>query len=99
MDAMFLGMSDADPEPDETEGLKAELAESRRIQSVIESGDVQAAIAYMKRSERGTQALKDYKRLVDNGGYGLDSINWAALATLCKAQYKDPDNLIGDVDG
>lgn len=42
-----------------------------------------AIIAPVRRSERGYQALIDFRTLLDNGGWGLDAENWKALGTLC----------------
>ncbi len=46
---------------------------------------VPAALAQLNGSERGQQALADFRTLLKNGGSGLDPQNWAALATLCRA--------------
>lgn len=42
-----------------------------------------SVIAPVRRSERGYQALIDFRTLLDNGGWGLDYENWQALGTLC----------------
>ncbi len=47
---------------------------------------VPAAVAQLKRSERGRRALADFMALLANGGHGLDTKNWEALAALCHAQ-------------
>ena len=41
-------------------------------------------IAQLQRSERGRQALSDFRNLLDNGGDGLDAKNWNALASYCQ---------------
>jgi hypothetical protein len=43
-----------------------------------------SAAQQLQRSERGSQALADFVTLLDNGGYGLDNENWAALTILCR---------------
>jgi hypothetical protein len=46
---------------------------------------IAAAVAQLRRSERGAQALSDFRKLLENGGDGLDSENSKALATLAAA--------------
>lgn len=46
---------------------------------------IAAAVAQLRRSERGAQALLDFRKMLDNGGDGLDSENSRALATLAAA--------------
>ena len=48
----------------------------------ITGEDLAAAMTQLRRSERGGQALADFRQLLDNGGDMLDSENWEALATL-----------------
>jgi hypothetical protein len=48
--------------------------------------EVPSAIMQLLRSERGYRAFVAFRNLVDGGGHGLDRKNWAALATLCRAQ-------------
>lgn len=42
------------------------------------------AVRTLRRSERGRQALVDFRALLDNGGDGLDDENWQALIVLCQ---------------
>lgn len=42
------------------------------------------AVRTLRRSERGHQALVDFRTLLDNGGDGLDDENWKALILLCQ---------------
>jgi len=44
----------------------------------------EVAVLTLRRSERGRQALADFKSLLDSGGYGLDDENWQALTILCQ---------------
>jgi len=46
---------------------------------------VSEAITQLKRSERGRAAAVAFRALIANGGGGLDTMNWEALETLCKA--------------
>jgi len=47
--------------------------------------EVTAAIEQLHGSERGTKAGAGLAGLIYNGGSGLDSNNWRALETLCRA--------------
>jgi hypothetical protein len=42
------------------------------------------AVRILRRSERGCQALHDFRALLDNGGAGLDDENWQAMVLLCQ---------------
>jgi hypothetical protein len=44
----------------------------------------EAAASRLRRSERGQQALADFKNLLDHGGNELDCENWSALLVLCQ---------------
>jgi len=44
------------------------------------------AVRTLRRSERGRQALVDFRTLLDNGGDGLDDENWQALILLCQLE-------------
>mgnify|MGYP001550500442 CR=1 FL=1 len=44
-----------------------------------------AAIKQLELSERGHAAAVDFRKLIANGGGGLDSANWKAVETLCRA--------------
>jgi hypothetical protein len=82
-------MQKEDSRTPETDAELAELfKEINRSRAEFEKAkpEVPAAIAQLKRSERGRQALRDFKVLLANGGSGLDSRNWNALATLCRAE-------------
>lgn len=68
------------------EELRAILGPTAQAAFKKAVADVPAAVAQLKRSERGRQALADFKTLLANGGYGLDNKNWAALATMCRAE-------------
>ena len=53
----------------------------RRDQSAIH-----AALEQLRRSSRGCQALADFTKLINIGGYGLDDVNLGALAAICRAE-------------
>lgn len=44
------------------------------------------AVRTLRRSERGRQALMDFRTLLDNGGDGLDDENWQAMILLCQLE-------------
>lgn len=54
-----------------------------------------AAVAVLASSERGQRVLRDFRALMDNGGFGLDSRGFAALATLAEAVQNGQRDFIG----
>lgn len=46
---------------------------------------IKDAVAQLKKSERGTQVLRDLKALLANGAYGLDSKNMTAMCVLVES--------------
>jgi hypothetical protein len=49
------------------------------------SSQLSNALAQLQRSSRGIQALLSLKRLLDNGGAGLDTANFTALRDIFDA--------------
>ena len=47
------------------------------------------ALAQLRKSERGQQALDDFQCLLQNGGTGLDGQNWEALGVIVSACRSD----------
>lgn len=52
---------------------------------IITPEAIAAAVAQLRRSERGGAALAAFVKMIENGGGGLDADNWHALSTLCRA--------------
>lgn len=50
---------------------------------------IEQSITRLKQSERGRQALADFKTLMQNGASALDSGNGAALCVLVIAAIKE----------
>lgn len=61
----------------------AEIAARRR--HAPSTAEIHGAIAQLRRSERGTSCLKAFDSMLHAYGFGLDSDNWQALATLHRA--------------
>lgn len=59
------------------------------LRSLVQPEDQQsidAALAQLRKSNRGCQALKDFVKLFENGGDNLDVYNLKALDDLCSAE-------------
>ena len=56
-----------------------------------------AAIEQLRKSERGTACLKRFTRMLHDYGFGLDTANWQALATLHRAGAATQQCLIRDL--
>ena len=57
----------------------------------------EAAVQQLRRSERGRQALADFKALLDQGGDQLDCDNWCALIALCEVAARGKTSVIEDL--
>lgn len=49
--------------------------------------DVTRAVSNLRKTDRGTRALKDFRTLIDNGTLSLDSRGKAALIVLMQAAF------------
>ena len=59
--------------------------------------DVVAAIQQLRRSERGNACLKRFGSMLNAYGFGLDTNNWRALATLHHAGQAGKQCMIRDL--
>jgi hypothetical protein len=59
--------------------------------------DVLAAIQQLRRSERGNACLKRFGTMLNAYGFGLDTTNWQALATLHRAGQAGNQCMIRDL--
>jgi hypothetical protein len=74
--------ADAEVEAD----IKAAFAAQARAERSAPSFDeVFAAIDQLRQSERGRKVLKRFESMLQAYGFGLDTANWQALATLHRA--------------
>lgn len=55
---------------------------SKRQEAQAAEDIYNAAIRQLRRSERGTQVLKNFVKLMEEGGTGMDSFNFDALELL-----------------
>lgn len=51
--------------------------------------DVKTAIDTLTHSERGTNSLRHFSEMLEDGGRSLDLRNWKALETLCSSMRTD----------
>lgn len=82
--------------------VEAAIKESNRQQSQarMEAPSheaICAAIEQLRKSERGTACLKNFNRMLGLYGFGLDTANWQALATLHRAGAAAKQCLIRDL--
>jgi hypothetical protein len=82
--------------------VEAAIKESNRQQSQarMEAPSheaICAAIEQLRKSERGTACLKNFNRMLSLYGFGLDTANWQALATLHRAGAAAKQCLIRDL--
>lgn len=61
-----------------------------RIQDMLKK-----ALLQLRKTERGTQALKDLSAFLQNGGAGLDMRNQDAVRAILKVTFACPWNLPG----
>lgn len=68
--------------------------------TTISPDDISAAITQLRRSERGTTALRHFRTgLQKHGMTGLDTYNWEALATLHHAaRIYAASNILGALE-
>lgn len=57
------------------------------LEFIVTPETIAAAVTQLRRSERGTQVLRDLRKLLENGGDGLDSENARAFAILAAGCY------------
>lgn len=60
-----------------------EQEEQEQLIDCSPEGKLVETLIHLRTSERGTRALADFRKLMKNGGSGLDRDNWKALCTLC----------------
>lgn len=74
--------TDAEVEAD----IKAAFAaQARAERSAPTFDELAAAIDQLRQSERGRAVLKRFRSMLEAYGFGLDTANWQALATLHQA--------------
>lgn len=61
------------------------LQEAPRLLQPGTGPEILDAIEQLQGSERGSAAARAFRDLLSNGGAGLDTDNWRALETLCRA--------------
>ena len=88
-------MSDLPPEIVAALRLNAQL-ERAALAAMPTDSQLDAAVAQLRRSERGQQVLKDILHLLDNGGIGLDLQNWEAVHTLLAAARAGASHAVRD---
>ena len=67
--------------------LKAEAEEK----SKIENGGIEVAVAQLRKSERGQEALAHLWEMIDSAAYGFDDLNWEAVIAVARDFQKGED--------